>query len=144
MNCQFFILSCYIILGMISCVLPFFLQPYWLGFIFVALYCIIPVFVFYISFIIKIIYYKNKPVLSIYSNWFVEGTLCPKCQTGKIKYSLFRDGTSYCCCCFFWYLKTKTYFICFDCKTVYPETYLDKFIPKYPPWSPEPYDSMTT
>lgn len=119
--------------------LPFcFLKPYYLGFIFVALYFVVHVFVYFIIFIIKRIYYKNKPVLSFRSDWFVEGTNCPKCQTGKINYSSFRDGTTSFCCDFFPYLRTSIHFICFNCKIVYPQTYLYKFISEYPPWSPEP------
>ena len=118
----------YLVLGACLIGMPFaFIQPYWLGFIFVVLYWVIPVFVYFIYFIIERIYYKNKPELTVHSNWFVERALCPKCQTGRIKYSQFRDGS-----------RTKTYFICFGCETVYPQTYLEKFFPVYPPWSPKP------
>jgi len=119
--------------------LPFyFLKPYYLGFIFVALYFVLHVLVYFIIFIIRRIKYKNKPVLSFRSDWFVEVTNCPKCQTGMIKHSSFRDGTASFFCGCFPYLRTSIYFICFDCKTVYPQTYLYKFIPRYPPWSPQP------
>ena len=108
--------------------LPFcFLNPYYLGFIFVALYFVVHVFVYFIIFIIKRIYYKNKPVQSFRSDWFFEGTNCPKFQTRKINYSSFRDGTTSFCCGFFPYLRTNIHFICFNCKIdklVYPQTYL--------------------
>lgn len=101
-------------------------------------FCLACFGIFHNIFIIRRINYKNKPVLSFRSDWFVEGTNCPKCETGKIKHSSFRDGTASFFCGCFPYLRTSIYFICFDCKTVYPQTYLYKFIPRYPPWSPEP------
>jgi hypothetical protein len=110
------------------------IQPPQFGFIYAGFYLVLvlsPVFVLYIYFIIKRRNYKHKPVLKVRSDWFVEGTLCPKCEIGKIKYSEFRDGTCFCCC----FMIKKEYFICFDCKTVYPEIYLKKFIQKFSPWT---------
>jgi len=69
-------------------------------------------------------YYRKNPTLEIYSNYFVEGTLCPKCKIGKITFSVLFDEhgfeffTSGCTS------RIKELFVCLDCKTVYPETNL--------------------
>jgi hypothetical protein len=38
-------------------------------------------FGFLTDFIIKRVFLKKKPVLKIYSDWFVKGILFPKCKT---------------------------------------------------------------
>jgi len=55
------------------CIFTFHIESFELGFIFIALYLVLPFFVYFINFLIKRRNLKNKPVLKIYSDWFVKG-----------------------------------------------------------------------
>jgi hypothetical protein len=73
--------------------------------------------------------YKKNPELNIFPNWIIEGTLCPKCRVGKIKYSILNDGQSGFCG-----VIKKEIFVCLECNTVYPENCLSIYFGLDPPF----------
>ncbi len=73
--------------------------------------------------------YKINPELHVKTDWVVQGTLCPKCQVGKINYSRLHNGNTDCCG-----NSSNEIFICLNCKTVYPENYLIMYFGPNPQW----------
>ena len=68
--------------------------------------------------------YSYNPEIQM-SKHVIQGTLCPNCKLGKIKYSMIADGKCT-------DVKSKELFICETCFTVYPEFQLSKYFGPYP------------
>jgi hypothetical protein len=73
-------------------------------------------------------YFRSNPEIQV-TRHIIQGTLCPKCKTGHIKYSMIVDGS---CTCESANARNKELFICENCQTVYPEFQLSKYFGPYP------------
>ena len=73
-------------------------------------------------------YYRSNPEIQI-THHIIQGTLCPKCKIGHIKFSMIADGS----CAD---ARSKELFICENCQTVYPEFQLSKYFGPYPSFRP--------
>ena len=77
----------------------------------------------------RIIYIRLHPRIEIDQTYAVPGTLCPMCKYGKIKHGFIIDGE----CCV---QQVKDLYVCVDCKTVYPQYNLTKYIGNQLPYNP--------
>ena len=94
--------------------------------IYILFHCVF-LFCFPLSPIICLVaycYFHSNPEIQV-SHHIIQGTLCPKCKIGHIKYSMIVDGS---CAS----ARTKELFICENCQTVYPEFQLSKYFGPYP------------
>jgi hypothetical protein len=100
-----------------------------LGFVFLLFGCFFPIFFIFVYQTILNNKYKKKPELFVKTDWIIKGTLCPKCRTGKINYSILYDGKAKLCGGF-----VNQIFVCLNCNTVYPENYLTIYFGINSPW----------
>ena len=96
----------------------------------ITIICII--FSFNVRLLYKRHYYKKNPTIKIYTKFFVEGTLCPKCRMGKICFSKLFNGE--CESCFTTVNSATELYVCYNCKTGYPGASLTAYIGPDPSW----------
>ena len=75
-----------------------------------------------------LVYNRNHPRIDIDRQYAVSGTLSPKCKNGQIKHGFIIDGECV--------REAKNLYICVECKTVYPEFLLMKYIGNMRPYNP--------
>jgi hypothetical protein len=68
----------------------------------------------------RLVHIRNNPRVEIDRQYTVPGTLCQKCRNGKIKHGFIIDGQCV--------REVKDLYICIQCKTVYPQYNLIKYI----------------
>ena len=76
----------------------------------------------------RLCYLRKNPRIEIDREYSVPGTLCQKCRNGKIKHGFIIDGQCV--------REVKDLYICIQCKIVYPEYNLSKYIGNKSPYNP--------
>jgi hypothetical protein len=91
--------------------------------------CVFPLIIFLVYQSILKKKHKKNPELYVKKDWMIQGILCPKCRTGKIYHSILYDGNEKLCGRFL-----NQMFFCLNCKTIYPEYCLTKYLGFSSPW----------